>query len=390
MDYVYTASSLPKGLCEKIIENYEKELVLKYQGVTGGGLDKNIKDTQDMIIPENEVWEEVNDILSFELQKHVKEYIEKIEKGENYKEENNFGVNYKHLSKELIQEDEFMIQRYEKKKGKYIYHEDSSNTDKKSRVITYLWYLNDVVEGGETEFFGGSSKIKPETGKLLLFPAVWCYPHRGNIPISSNKYIITGWLYQEHMNIENITPVISLNQSVIIENKDKEEKALIFDYFHKENKTLFIDYKSRLNGISIFNPLEIITYTPLLSQWILSNLPDKEINDVETLSDKRSFIISSFAILVETIKKSYFINCNFNIKKWVILNNGDYKFDIHYDLCIQTDLSSGISYVGQKYKKIDNPQLVYLIEYTFHYLDGTHDRKNLTLKEIVEPCIGSI
>ena len=63
------------------------------------------------------------------------------------------------------------------------------------RVLTYLFYLNDIDEGGETEFFGGDIKIIPKAGKLIIFPASWTFPHCGKMPISSNKYIITGWIY---------------------------------------------------------------------------------------------------------------------------------------------------------------------------------------------------
>ena len=63
------------------------------------------------------------------------------------------------------------------------------------RIITFLWYLNTVEEGGETEFFNGRISIKPEKGKLLLFPSTWTYIHRGNMPISNDKYILTGWIY---------------------------------------------------------------------------------------------------------------------------------------------------------------------------------------------------
>ena len=90
----------------------------------------------------------------------------------------------------------FMIQKYNKNTGKYIYHHDFSVEKDNYRVITYLWYLNDVEEGGETEFFGHENQcIKPEKGKLILFPASPFYPHRGKVPINSDKYIITGWFY---------------------------------------------------------------------------------------------------------------------------------------------------------------------------------------------------
>ena len=93
----------------------------------------------------------------------------------------------------------FLMQKYNKNEGKFVYHDDFSilNDLKIHRVITYLWYLNNVDEGGTTEFLGGKLHIKPEKGKLVLFPASWCFPHRGNVPISNDKYIITGWFYEE-------------------------------------------------------------------------------------------------------------------------------------------------------------------------------------------------
>jgi hypothetical protein len=88
--------------------------------------------------------------------------------------------------------------------GRYVYHHDFSIDlkNKKNRVITYLWYLNDVDLGGETDFLNGEIKVVPECGKLILFPASWTYPHKGCIPKSSNKYIITGWIYKSYNDIE--------------------------------------------------------------------------------------------------------------------------------------------------------------------------------------------
>jgi hypothetical protein len=58
--------------------------------------------------------------------------------------------------------------------------------------------LNDVIEGGETDFFAGDIKIRPKKGTLIFFPSSWTYPHSGKMPMSSNKYIITGWLYNKY------------------------------------------------------------------------------------------------------------------------------------------------------------------------------------------------
>jgi hypothetical protein len=89
-----------------------------------------------------------------------------------------------------------MAQKYTANQGRYVYHNDSMIEwdNKRKRFMTYLWYLNDVTEGGETAF-DGKYQVKPTAGKLLLFPASWTFPHCGKMPVSSDKYIITGWIY---------------------------------------------------------------------------------------------------------------------------------------------------------------------------------------------------
>ena len=88
----------------------------------------------------------------------------------------------------------YKIQKYDRGKGYYNYHNDFEYSNKGVRVITFIWYLNDVEEGGETEFIDGTI-IKPKKGQLLLFPSDWTYMHKGNMPLSNDKYICTGWIY---------------------------------------------------------------------------------------------------------------------------------------------------------------------------------------------------
>ena len=58
------------------------------------------------------------------------------------------------------------------------------------RSITLIFYLNDVIEGGETQFIDGTI-IKAEKSKLLIFPSTWTYVHEGLISKTSHKYIIS-------------------------------------------------------------------------------------------------------------------------------------------------------------------------------------------------------
>jgi hypothetical protein len=62
------------------------------------------------------------------------------------------------------------------------------------RKLVVMLYLNDVEEGGETEFLYYPKRIKPEAGKFLIWPAEFTHTHRGNAPLAGEKYIITSWV----------------------------------------------------------------------------------------------------------------------------------------------------------------------------------------------------
>ncbi len=109
----------------------------------------------------------------------------------------NYNINFDYINKLNIKilDEGFGITKYIKNEGFYTKHSDfNPHNFAKIRLFTYIWYLNDVNEGGETEFIDGT-KIKSETGKLIFFPATWPYVHIGNMPISNDKYIIIGWIY---------------------------------------------------------------------------------------------------------------------------------------------------------------------------------------------------
>jgi hypothetical protein len=61
-----------------------------------------------------------------------------------------------------------------------------------NRHLVFLLYLNDVPGGG-TEFMGTDYICEAKKGKVLMFPANFCYPHRGQVSHTHEKYILTGW-----------------------------------------------------------------------------------------------------------------------------------------------------------------------------------------------------
>lgn len=63
-----------------------------------------------------------------------------------------------------------------------------------NRYLVFLWYLNDVAEGGETEFCDLGLKVPAQAGKLLVFPPYWMFQHAGRPPLSGDKYILSMYL----------------------------------------------------------------------------------------------------------------------------------------------------------------------------------------------------
>ena len=82
----------------------------------------------------------------------------------------------------------------------YDWHSDAHWELNYNRIVTFLWYLN-TLEDGHTEF-GFGTKIKPEVGRLLLFPANLMYIHR-SCKTETDKYICTGWIYEKSHTADN-------------------------------------------------------------------------------------------------------------------------------------------------------------------------------------------
>ena len=94
----------------------------------------------------------------------------------------------------------FQIQKYDKGLGHFnSFHLEEFNPGTSNRLFVFILYLNDVKKGGETAFYFKENgekdyfKVKPEQGKLIIHPASWPYVHKGMMPKSSDKYILTAW-----------------------------------------------------------------------------------------------------------------------------------------------------------------------------------------------------
>ena len=86
------------------------------------------------------------------------------------------------------------IQKTSPGQGYHTWHCENGDSHRRDRMLVFSLFLNDVEEGGETEFLYQKRRVKPKRDRLVIFPAGFTHTHRGNQPISGDKYILTGWL----------------------------------------------------------------------------------------------------------------------------------------------------------------------------------------------------
>ena len=87
------------------------------------------------------------------------------------------------------------MQKTRPSEGYHNWHcEAGSGVYDRTSVLAWMIYLNDVEEGGETEFLYQGIRMSPVKGRFICWPAGWTHVHRGNPPLKETKYAITGWI----------------------------------------------------------------------------------------------------------------------------------------------------------------------------------------------------
>lgn len=126
---------------------------------------------------------------------HIQSYVSEF----NDKFWNSCYLDYLEKYSTLKQYDEHTIYTYKIQKtvptgGYHVWHSEDGGINFSRRIGVYILFLNDVEEGGETEFLYLSKRITAKKGRLLIFPPNFPWTHRGNPPLSGEKYIMTGWI----------------------------------------------------------------------------------------------------------------------------------------------------------------------------------------------------
>lgn len=204
--------------CEQIIQQFEANRNV-YRGHAGPEVDTSIKDSLDLNITNRPDWAATNELITDAVFRCLIDYMSQFsfmlvganvpifrhpESGEackltheNFEE---FGRPYiDTLIARTYRLGPINIQKYLKNSGGYHHWHseicaDSKDCETLHRALFFILYLNDVEEGGETEFYYQDSKVAPKTGRIVLSPAGFTHTHKGHVPVSNDKLIATSWV----------------------------------------------------------------------------------------------------------------------------------------------------------------------------------------------------
>ncbi|WP_107947879.1 2OG-Fe(II) oxygenase [Shewanella baltica] len=218
MDFIEVyPNALPNDLCDRLILAFEQHAGV-VDGQTGNGVDLEKKISRDLTLDSFADLQPLkNELLGYTLKGAV-DYFTKYsmalmgavsvsvsdEQGQPVTlTPANFAAlgapRADGLVKYLYRSGSINVQKYQQNKGGYPHwHSEqfpqNGHNEALHRVVLYMFYLNDVEEGGETEFYYQQRKISPKKGTMVIAPAGFTHTHRGNKPVSGDKYIATSWI----------------------------------------------------------------------------------------------------------------------------------------------------------------------------------------------------
>ncbi len=211
--------AMDSTLCQAIIEKFDSQPDIQSQGITGQGVEVDKKNSHDITITKREDWAPLSQqIMNLALAKtaeYVSEFMFLVagalsptmrdpETGElfvlNETTFDRIDANQRAaLVQRMYRPGHLVVQKYDKGVGGYHHwHSETyprdANSETLHRVLLFMFYLNDVEVGGETSFYYQDVSISPKAGRMVIAPAYFTHTHKGHIPESNDKYIVTSWI----------------------------------------------------------------------------------------------------------------------------------------------------------------------------------------------------
>tara|TARA_Y100001963_G_C6713446_1_gene415400 strand:+ start:279 stop:1094 length:816 start_codon:yes stop_codon:yes gene_type:complete len=244
-------NALPYEVCDNIVDFFEEHKSWQKPGIVADDKYKpKVKKSMDIQLMANPVVKMLEKELTTMTICIYKAFYKYWLKNYAF-----WGPHFKDVPKEFHQNEfnlyinsysifDFIMKRYDvEDEGKYEWHNDlgSHQWSSWSRRHGILIYLNDVKEGGETEFFHTGQKITPKKGKIAFFPPFHTHQHKGHIPKSNNKYIISSWFAKDlqSSNPEIYEKFVEYEKKALGDNKSR--KSLINTQYEEASQK--INYK---------------------------------------------------------------------------------------------------------------------------------------------------
>ena len=194
-------NALSNDTSDYIINLFSNPNNKSYPGKAGPGkiVDITKKDSTDLdllLYGKENIPREIFEEFKNSITKHLVEYSIEYPLNSTYINNKEEEIKDKLWKQFSLYPFSILCKKYEKGvQGYHSWHCDRGNEGaSKHRYLVCMYYLNDVEEGGETEFYGQKLKIKPKKGSLVIFPATFTHMHKGNVPISNDKYIMNFWI----------------------------------------------------------------------------------------------------------------------------------------------------------------------------------------------------
>tara|TARA_B100001778_G_scaffold332882_1_gene340167 strand:+ start:1825 stop:2418 length:594 start_codon:yes stop_codon:yes gene_type:complete len=183
-------NALSKEHCEDLIKVYEDCQTLNYCMSRQDMGKKKINQDTNLVFPSSK--NHIKDEIFFDrIQPHVKEFLD-IAWFSYAEYSKKYGILNDMTSHRFY--DSVKIQKTTPTGGFHVWHCEHDGRLRGSRLLLVMCYLNDVEEGGETEFLYQSKRVKCKQGRIVICPSAFTHTHRGNPPLTGDKYMINGWI----------------------------------------------------------------------------------------------------------------------------------------------------------------------------------------------------
>ncbi|HET8816422.1 MAG TPA: 2OG-Fe(II) oxygenase [Pseudidiomarina sp.] len=210
--------ALSAEFCREFIQRFDAS-PHRIAGRTGGGVDTSKKVSEDLYLNQHPDYQDALAVIQTATRKLAVEYVTKYrfaliapvalqikhpETGEpTALTHENFddiaAGNEEAYMQLLYRMGPIQAQKYPRGKGNYNYwhcevYPEKNSVEALHRSLLFMFYLNDVEHGGTTDFYYQNRSIQPKTGRMVIAPGYFTHTHRGTVPESDDKYILTSWI----------------------------------------------------------------------------------------------------------------------------------------------------------------------------------------------------